>query len=84
MSAPSQPDPVRAAFGLDGQHALVTGGGSGLGLAIVKAITEAHGGTITVANAPAGGGLVRILLPAAETVIPPTTTAVAVGPVPLG
>ena len=61
-----------------------TTGGSGLGLAIVKAITEAHGGTITVANAPAGGGLVRILLPAAETVIPPTTTAVAVGPVPLG
>jgi two-component system, OmpR family, sensor kinase len=61
-----------------------TTGGSGLGLAIVKAITEAHGGTVTVANAPGGGGLVRILLPAAETVIPPTTTAVAVGPVPLG
>ena len=52
-----------------------TTGGSGLGLAIVKAIAEAHGGTVTVTNAPGGGGLVRILLPAAESVIPPNATA---------
>ena len=39
-------------------------GGSGLGLAIVKAVTDAHGGALVVTNAPDGGGLVRITLPA--------------------
>ncbi|HET7235966.1 MAG TPA: HAMP domain-containing sensor histidine kinase [Actinomycetota bacterium] len=40
--------------------------GSGLGLAIVKQIADAHGGSVTAANAPDGGGaVVRIAFPAA-------------------
>lgn len=39
-------------------------GGSGLGLAIVRSITEAHGGEVTLENRPAGGGRVRVRLPA--------------------
>ncbi|MFH8345541.1 ATP-binding protein [Streptomyces sp. NPDC018045] len=38
-------------------------GGTGLGLYIVKGIVEAHGGTITVGRAPAGGALFRFTLP---------------------
>ncbi|MFK8845603.1 ATP-binding protein [Streptomyces sp. Ac-502] len=38
-------------------------GGTGLGLYIVKGIVEAHGGTITVGRAPAGGALFRFILP---------------------
>lgn len=37
--------------------------GSGLGLAICRAIVEAHGGTITAGNGPAGGACVRFTLP---------------------
>jgi two-component system sensor histidine kinase MprB len=38
--------------------------GSGLGLAIVREVAEAHGGTVTAEEAPAGGGaLVRLRLP---------------------
>jgi DNA-binding response OmpR family regulator/anti-sigma regulatory factor (Ser/Thr protein kinase) len=39
-------------------------GGSGLGLAICKAIVEAHGGQITVDNAPGGGADFNFTLPA--------------------
>ncbi len=39
--------------------------GVGLGLAIVKSITEAHGGTLTLAPRPAGGLRVTVQLPAA-------------------
>lgn len=39
--------------------------GTGLGLAIVKKIVEEHNGRITIANAPAGGAAVTIILPAA-------------------
>ncbi|MEQ1711140.1 MAG: PAS domain-containing sensor histidine kinase [Hyphomicrobium sp.] len=46
--------------------------GTGLGLAIVQKITEQHGGTLTMEDAPAGprrtrGALVRITLPRART-----------------
>jgi two-component system, OmpR family, sensor histidine kinase MprB len=38
--------------------------GSGLGLAIVRQVTEQHGGTAAVANAPGGGALFTLTLPA--------------------
>jgi two-component system sensor histidine kinase MprB len=34
--------------------------GSGLGLAIVRQTAEAHGGSVTAANAPGGGALITI------------------------
>ncbi|MFB3909746.1 MAG: ATP-binding protein [Candidatus Eisenbacteria bacterium] len=40
--------------------------GTGLGLALSHRIIEAHGGTITGANDPAGGGIVEISLPIEE------------------
>lgn len=41
-------------------------GGSGLGLAICQKIMLAHGGSIYAANAPGGGAIFHIILPAAE------------------
>jgi signal transduction histidine kinase len=41
------------------------GGGLGLGLAMVKSITEHHGGTVVIEDAPIGGARLRIRLPAA-------------------
>jgi signal transduction histidine kinase len=40
-------------------------GGLGLGLSMVKEITEQHGGTVTVEDAPTGGARLRVRLPAA-------------------
>ena len=40
-------------------------GTSGLGMAIAKEIATAHGGSIAIGDAPAGGALVRITLPRA-------------------
>jgi signal transduction histidine kinase len=40
-------------------------GGLGLGLSMVKAITEQHGGTVTVEDGPLGGARLRVRLPAA-------------------
>ncbi|HUY29637.1 MAG TPA: ATP-binding protein [Acidimicrobiales bacterium] len=42
-----------------------SGGGAGLGLAIVQAIAAAHGGDASARNAPAGGAVVSLVLPAA-------------------
>ncbi|MBL8963620.1 MAG: hypothetical protein KF787_09590 [Phycisphaeraceae bacterium] len=42
--------------------------GTGLGLAIVHRIVEAHGGQVTVRNAPAGGATVEIRVPDAAVV----------------
>lgn len=42
-------------------------GGTGLGLAIVRKIVEEHKGYVTVANAPEGGAIVTIRLPASES-----------------
>ena len=40
-------------------------GGLGLGLSMVKAITEQHGGTVSIEDAPLGGARIRVRLPAA-------------------
>lgn len=40
--------------------------GSGLGLAIVRQVAEGHGGKVSAANAPGGGLVVRLTLPAAR------------------
>jgi signal transduction histidine kinase len=37
--------------------------GSGLGLAIVRQVTEQHGGTASVVNAPDGGAIFTMALP---------------------
>ena len=38
-------------------------GGSGLGLAIARQLAEAHGGSLTAANAPEGGAVFTLKLP---------------------
>lgn len=38
-------------------------GGAGLGLAIAREIAQAHGGSISVVPAPAGGSIFKVLLP---------------------
>jgi len=52
--------------------------GSGLGLAIVKQVAEQHGGNISVANAPDGGAVFTLRLPAVPVADKtPATTPVA-------
>lgn len=51
--------------------------GLGLGLSICKRIVEAHGGSITAANGPAGGALFVVRLPCAQTVPVPSAAVLA-------
>jgi signal transduction histidine kinase len=44
-----------------------TDDGSGLGLAIVMGIARAHGGRVELDEAPGGGSIFRLALPAAFT-----------------
>lgn len=46
------------------------GGGAGLGLTICLAIAKEHGGTIEALNAPGGGAVLRVVLPAASPAKP--------------
>jgi len=46
-------------FHSSGPHA-----GTGLGLAIVRAVAEAHHGRVSAANAPEGGAMITLVLPA--------------------
>ncbi len=45
--------------------------GSGLGLAIVRQVTEQHGGSVEAANAPDGGAIFTLHLPAVPAEPPP-------------
>ena len=47
--------------------------GSGLGLAIVRQVAVQHGGSVSVANAPDGGAVFRLSLPAAPVESDPST-----------
>ena len=47
-------------------------GGTGLGLSICKAICQGAGGSIEIANHPAGGALVTVILPAEATAVDST------------
>jgi signal transduction histidine kinase len=38
-------------------------GGVGLGLTIARSVAHAHGGTLTLANAPGGGLIATVRLP---------------------
>jgi signal transduction histidine kinase len=51
--------------------------GSGLGLGIARALAHAHGGTLELDSAPAGGTLARLSLPLCNPAVSPTAGAAA-------
>jgi signal transduction histidine kinase len=52
-------------------------GGAGLGLGIVRSLIEAHGGVVTVRNAPGGGALFNCSFPVNDQGAPPAPKPVA-------
>jgi two-component system, OmpR family, sensor histidine kinase CpxA len=51
-------------------------GGAGLGLTIVDRTIRLHGGTVRAANAPGGGLVVEVSLPAVSVATPRDTSTV--------
>ena len=48
-------------------------GGAGIGLAVVSALVRAHGGHVSVENAPGGGASFRVRLPHRTAITHPRT-----------
>ena len=61
---PARPSTPSSASGATSACARSDDGGAGLGLAIVAAIAEAHGGRAVASDAPGGGAVFEVVLPA--------------------
>jgi signal transduction histidine kinase len=62
--APALRERVFQPFVQIGERGSAPAGGTGLGLAICKRIVEEHGGSIAIGDAPGGGALFTVTLPA--------------------
>lgn len=51
-------------------------GGTGLGVFVTRGLVQAHGGVLTMSNAPSGGAIVRITFPAHRATVAATTRRV--------
>ncbi|TFV79388.1 HAMP domain-containing protein [Blastococcus sp. CT_GayMR19] len=56
--------------------------GSGIGLAVVAALAEAHAGNVAASNAPDGGAIITITLPAADASASASASAAVGAPSP--
>jgi signal transduction histidine kinase/CheY-like chemotaxis protein len=66
-NGPGFPAQVLARIGEPFVTTRVATGGTGLGLFVTHGLVASHQGTLQLENAAAGGAIVRVLLPAAET-----------------
>lgn len=65
--APADRERIFERFGRGDEARARLHGGAGLGLSLVSAIVAAHGGTVTAADAPAGGARLEVRLPLAAS-----------------